>query len=159
MPDEHFSPDEDRLWRALIRVSTVLPRALDDELERTVHLSLTEFGALLHLAEAGEDGLRMNDLAAATDLSPSRITRVVAQLLEREWAEKSRSNDDARGNLAVITALGREQFERAYPVQVRRAREVLFEHITPETGADLAHLLEELVKRVREPARVREVRA
>ncbi len=151
MPDSRFASDEDRVWRALIRIATVLPRSLDDELQRTVHLSLTEFAGLLHLAEAGDEGLRMSDLAAATGLSPSRITRVVSEMLDRGWAEKSRDEEDARSNVAVITPLGREQFERAYPIQVSQARRLLFDHLPTDERENLAGLLESVVQRLGKP--------
>lgn len=152
MPEQPFTPDEDRVWRALIRVSTILPRALDDELEREARVSLTEFAALLHLTEAGEDGMRMSDLAAATGLSPSRITRVVSEMLDRGWAEKSRAIDDARSNLAVITPLGEKQLRHAYPVQVNHARQVFFNHLQADEWSHLAGILEELVQRISEPS-------
>lgn len=47
-----LSADEDALWRALGRVSHLMPRVLDEEMTRATGLSMTEYAVLLMLAEA-----------------------------------------------------------------------------------------------------------
>ncbi|MCU1525844.1 MAG: transcriptional regulator, MarR family [Microbacteriaceae bacterium] len=143
-----FDEKEDRLWRNLMRLNGALPRLLEEDLVRGAGLSLSEFAILLVLTEAGAAGRRMSDLAYAGRLSPSRATRVVAELEHRGLVEKSQSESDARGNVAVATAAGRKAFRSAYPIQVNRAREILFDHLTPTEVAGLADALSELLRRV-----------
>ena len=146
MPD--FDTQEDRLWRSLMRLNAALPRLLEDDLVRGAGLSLSEFAVLLVLSEAGAAGRRMNDLALAGGLSPSRVTRVVAELERRGLVEKSPSPEDARGNIAVATPAGRKALRSAYPVQVKRAREILFDHLDPADVAAMGGALSQFLDRV-----------
>jgi DNA-binding MarR family transcriptional regulator len=146
VPD--FDTQEDRLWRSLMRLNAALPRLLEDDLVRGAGLSLSEFAVLLVLSEAGAAGRRMNDLALAGGLSPSRVTRVVAELERRGLVEKSPSQEDARGNIAVATAAGRKALRSAYPVQVKRAREILFDHLDPADVAAMGGALSQFLDRV-----------
>ncbi len=131
-----------------MRLNGALPRLLEDDLVRGAGLSLSEFAILLVLSEAGPAGRRMNDLAAAGGLSPSRATRVVAELERRGLVEKSPSKDDARGNIAVATSTGRKAFRSAYPLQVKRAREILFDHLEPADVAAMGTVLSQFLDRV-----------
>ena len=131
-----------------MRLNGALPRLLDDDLVHKAGLTLSEFAVLLVLSEAGEDGQRMSDLATAGGLSPSRVTRVVAELERRGLVAKSRSESDARGNVAVATAAGQVLLRSSYPLQVARAREILFDHLSAEDTAVLASTLERLLDRV-----------
>ncbi len=47
-----LSPDEELLWRAVIRITAALPRALDADLLRATGLALHEYAVLLRLSEA-----------------------------------------------------------------------------------------------------------
>ncbi|NEN05719.1 MarR family transcriptional regulator [Diaminobutyricibacter tongyongensis] len=142
-----FNMNEDRLWRSLMRLNGTLPRLLDEDL-RASGLTLSEFAILLVLSE-GEDGRRrMGDLANAAGLSPSRTTRVVADLERRGYADRTRDETDARSAVAKVTKQGRAVVARAYPVQVDRARSVLFDHLTAEQVEELAGVLESFLRRV-----------
>ena len=145
---DDFDEQENRLWRSLMRLNGALPRLLDDDLARGANLSLSEFAILLVLSEAGDTGRRMTDLAKACGLSPSRATRVVAELERRGLVEKSRSESDARGNIAIATPAGRKAIRAAYPLQVKRAREILFDHLQPADIAVMADALAQLLHRV-----------
>jgi DNA-binding MarR family transcriptional regulator len=145
---EDFDEREDRLWRALMRLNGALPRLLEDDLARGTGLTLSEFGVLLVLTEAENGSLRMSDLAAAAGISPSRVTRVVSELERRGLVEKMRSAQDARSAMATVTQAGGAAVRAAYPVQVDRARKVLFQHLAPaEVEATIA-VLEPLLSRV-----------
>ena len=142
-----FNMNEDRLWRSLMRLNGMLPRLLDDDL-RASGLTLSEFAILLVLSE-GEDGRRrMGDLANAAGLSPSRTTRVVADLERRGYVDRTRDETDARSAVAKVTKQGRAVVTTVYPVQVDRAREVLFDHVTSEQVEELAGVLESFLRRV-----------
>jgi len=145
---QDFDEHENRLWRSLMRLNGALPRLLDDDLARGANLSLSEFAILLVLTEAGVSGRRMTDLALAGGLSPSRATRVVAELERRGLVEKARTEADGRGSVAVATTAGRKAFRAAYPIQVSRAREVLFDDMKPGDVVKMADALTQLLRRV-----------
>ncbi|WP_406453508.1 MarR family transcriptional regulator [Streptomyces sp. NBC_01622] len=84
-----------------MRVIVALPRSSDDDLLRSTGLTLTEYVVLMSLSEGENQELRMANLAAATALSASRITRVVDALQSRGQVVKRRYEGDARGNVAT----------------------------------------------------------
>jgi hypothetical protein len=57
-----------------------VPRALDADLAAEQGMSLSDYSTLMHLSEAPDRTLRMSDLAAATALSLSGMSRIVARL-------------------------------------------------------------------------------
>ncbi|MFG2953950.1 MarR family winged helix-turn-helix transcriptional regulator [Streptomyces sp. NPDC048291] len=120
--EEPLTAQEERLWRALMRVIVALPRSLDDDLLRSTGLTLTEYVVLMNLSEAENQELRMTDLASATALSASRITRVVDALQSRGQVVKRRYEGDARGNVATLTPEGLKRLQAAYPVHLASAR-------------------------------------
>jgi DNA-binding MarR family transcriptional regulator len=71
---EPLSPEEEALWRALMRIIKTLPRRPESDLVQATGLSLSEYSTIMHLSEAPDRELRMNDLASAAGLSPSRMT-------------------------------------------------------------------------------------
>ena len=120
--EEPLTAQEERFWRALMRVIVALPRSLDDDLLRSTGLTLTEYVVLMNLSEAENQELRMTDLASATALSASRITRVVDALQSRGQVVKRRYEGDARGNVATLTPEGLKRLQDAYPVHLASAR-------------------------------------
>src|SRR3954453_21424582 len=72
-----MNDDEDLVWRSLMQLVYTLPRALGEDLQGACGLSSTEYTVLMHLSEAPDGQLSMSELARRTNLSPSRITRVV----------------------------------------------------------------------------------
>src|ERR1700730_1901846 len=87
--DEPLSANEEAAWRALMRIVKVLPRHLDSDLVRGAGLTASEYTTIMHLSEAPNRELRMADLANATDLSASRMTRLVDDLQSRGLATKT----------------------------------------------------------------------
>jgi DNA-binding MarR family transcriptional regulator len=56
---------------------------LDADLQREQGMSMSEYWTLMHLSEAPARTLRMSDLAAASALSLSGMTRIVNRLVSR----------------------------------------------------------------------------
>ena len=69
-------------------------------------LTLNDYGALLLLSRAGEDGMRRIDLAHELQLSPSGITRLLERLEEQGLVGKGACKEDARVSYAVLTEAG-----------------------------------------------------
>jgi len=136
-----LNPDEELLWRALNRIMAALPRVLEEDLLRSTGLSLHEYAALMNLSEAENQELRMADLASATGLSASRITRLVDGLQSRNLVVKRRCTDDARGNVARLTPAGMERLKAAYPDHLRSARSRFMDHVDPALTRRTAEVL------------------
>ncbi|MGO9659724.1 MAG: MarR family winged helix-turn-helix transcriptional regulator [Acidimicrobiales bacterium] len=117
-----FSPTEEALWRAVMRILKVLPRHLDDDLIRGAGLTASEYTTIMTLSEAPNRELRMADLANATGLSASRMTRLVDDLQSRAFVTKTASSSDARGNVARLTPRGMAKLKSAWPVHLASVR-------------------------------------
>ena len=81
----------------------------------------------MHLSEAPNRELRMADLANATDLSASRMTRLVDDLQSRGLVTKTASSADARGNVARLTPRGMAKVKSAWPVHLASVRHRFFD--------------------------------
>ena len=138
---EGFSQEEWVLWRSLGRLIHVLPRVVDEDLMRASGLSGTEYAVLANLRFAPGHGLRMAELAAATSLSASRITRVVDGLRSRGLVRKDRHAADARGAVAALTGEGLDRLRAADPHHAASARGRVLDHVPPDSVAELGEVL------------------
>jgi DNA-binding MarR family transcriptional regulator len=126
-----LSPAEETLWRALMRIVKVLPRDLDSDLMHGAELTSSDYTTLMHLSEAPNRELRMSDLASATGLSASRMTRLVDDLVSRSLVTKVASSTDARGNVARLTSRGMAKLRAAWPIHLASVRSRFLDHMDP----------------------------
>ncbi|WP_406449352.1 MarR family transcriptional regulator [Streptomyces sp. NBC_01622] len=145
--EDPLTAQEERFWRALMRVIVALPRSLDDDLLRATGLTLTEYVVLMNLSEAENQELRMADLASATALSASRITRVVDALQSRGQVVKRRYEGDARGNVATLTPDGMRRLQAAYPVHLASARKRVMDHLDGRSLSAMVRQFETVVEK------------
>jgi DNA-binding MarR family transcriptional regulator len=143
-----LSTTEDVLWRALMRIVMSLPRRLDGDLLRAVGINANEYLTLMYLSEAAGRELRMAELADATALSASRMTRLVDELQSRGLVTKRASADDGRGNVASLTRAGRSKLRTAWGIHVSSLRALVFDHVDPTTTKDAAHAMAEIAARL-----------
>ncbi len=141
---EPLSPSEEVLWRAVMRIVKVIPRLLDSDLIRGAGLTASEYTTIMHLSEAPNRELRMADLATATDLSASRMTRLVDDLQSRGLVTKTASSSDARGNVARLTARGMAKLKTAWPVHLESVHSRFLDFIDTEALDGVASALAEV---------------
>jgi DNA-binding MarR family transcriptional regulator len=134
-----------------------LPRALGEDLQRACGLNSTEYSVLMHLSESPDGQLVMSELAERTNLSPSRITRVIDQMARLELVERRPGSLDGRTTLASLTKTGLATLRRAWPHHLRSVRQRAFDQLTPEETHVLAPVLDRLANGV-EPVRSRKAR-
>jgi len=132
--------DEQARWRAYLRGTRLLERALADDL--TPHrIQLTEYELLSMLSESPGQRTRMSRLADDIVQSRSRVTHTAARLEKRGWVERCRSSDDGRGVEIVLTAAGRAALEEIAGVHVESVRQNLLDALTPEQFAALGEAM------------------
>ncbi|MCX5555586.1 MarR family winged helix-turn-helix transcriptional regulator [Streptomyces sp. NBC_00038] len=146
--EDPLTAQEELFWRALMRVIVALPRSLDDDLLRSTGLTLTEYVVLMNLSEAENQELRMADLASATALSASRITRVVDALQSRGQVVKRRYEGDARGNVATLTPEGLKRLQAAYPVHLASARKRVMDLLDGRSLPAMVRQFESVVEKL-----------
>ncbi|MBM0236444.1 winged helix-turn-helix transcriptional regulator [Micromonospora sp. ATA32] len=136
-PLQPLNPEEEALVRSLGRIMYVLPRAIDADMVSEHQLPLTEYTALRNLSEAPGRQMRMNELAAACQLSLSGMTRTIGRLETQGLVERVRSEEDARGWNAVLTHAGFARLEQSWPSHLASVRRRFLDHFE---GIDLAQL-------------------
>lgn len=124
-----------------MRIIKTLPRRLESDLIQGTGLSANEYTTIMHLSEAPARELRMNGLASATGLSPSRTTRLVDDLQSRSLVTKMSSPSDARGNVARLTPQGMAKLKAAWPVHLESVRARLFDYLDPASVKVVAHAM------------------
>ena len=132
---------EEAAWRALARAVHVIPRVLDAELLESQGLSMTEYNVLMNLSEAPDQSLRIGELANFVSITVSGLTRVVDRLSRRGFVERVRADDDARGQVAVLTPEGLDGLQQAWPTHLAGVRRHVMDHLE---GTDLVALAEAL---------------
>lgn len=141
---EPLSATEEAFWRALMRLVLSLPRRLDSDLIRSVGITANEYMTLMCLSEAPRRELRMADLASATALSASRMTRLVEDLRGRGLVTKRASPDDGRGTITKLTPAGMSKLRAAWPTHLASVRQRVFDHVDPATVNNAAQALSEV---------------
>ena len=140
-----LTEDEERTWRALIRLMLTLPRAIDEDLSRRGGLSLTHYVVLMRLSEGPDAGLRMSDLAGAAALSPSRMTRIVQAMLAEELVTRAAAPGDARAALVRLTDRGLARLQEAWPAHLAGVRALVLDHLDPADLSDLERMVRRLL--------------
>ncbi len=140
-----LSPVERDAWLALVSVTTLLPAALDSELQVQAKITLFDYNVLAMLSEAPERILPMSELASRTSASLSRLSHVVKKLEGRGWVERSRSPEDARVTISRLTGDGWEMVQTLAPEHVGSVRKLLFQGLDDRDVAELARIGQKLV--------------
>jgi DNA-binding MarR family transcriptional regulator len=140
--------DEQRAWRSLIALVTVLPTALDRQLQDEAGVGHTYYMILAMLSEAPERQLRMTQLAEITSTSQSRLSHAVSRLEERGWVERLPCPSDRRGQLARLTDAGYDVLIRVAPVHVREVLRLVFEPLTRRQVGQLEEITTAITRQV-----------
>jgi DNA-binding MarR family transcriptional regulator len=146
-----MSGDEELVWRSLMRLVFRLPRVLGDDLQRSCGLSSTEYLVLMHLSESPGGQLGMSELAERTNLSPSRISRVITDMARLRLVERRPGSVDGRTAIATLTRHGATTLRRAWPHHLRSVRERAFDRLTPDEVRILGPILARLAESGDEP--------
>lgn len=129
--EQWLNEEEAAAWRSFVAVSAGVKGKVDTLLRETVGLPLSDYEVLVHLSEAPDHRLRMNELSSRTMHSRSRLSQRVDRMTSRGLVERERCEDDARGMWAVLTNEGLETIKKAAPVHVEHVRENFIDLIDP----------------------------
>ena len=125
-----LSDAEQSSWRAILRGTRLLERALDDALG-DAGLQLSEYEIISMLSESENHRLRMSELAAMVVQSRSRLTHTAKRLEDRGWVTREQCADDKRGVELVLTSGGLAAVRDISRVHVESVRDNLVDIMTP----------------------------
>lgn len=139
-----MTPEQSRAWLALISTAELLPTALDTQLQRDADLTHYEFILLSTLQRGG--AMRLSDLAAATNATLPRASKVVSRLQRRELLEREESTTDRRSVLLKLSRQGRRRLVLATPDHFATAHRLVLDLLSPAQLDALAEALEPVVQ-------------
>ena len=143
-----LTADERAAWLRFAAVLQLLPAALDTQLNRDEQLTHFEYFCLAMLSEAPERTLRMTALAARTNATLPRLSRVISGLESAGLVDRVPCPSDRRATNAVLTEAGWAKIVQAAPGHVASVREFVIDALTPAQLASLGRVSECLLTRL-----------
>jgi len=140
--------EEQRAWRAYLRMQARLAAALNRQLQATSKLSLADYGVLVQLTEAPQGRLRPYELQRALDWEQSRLSHQLRRMQQRGLVTREACPEDARGAYVVVTETGRRAIAAAAPGHVQAVRELVFDALEPGQVAVLRRLATQVLDRI-----------
>jgi len=124
--------------------SVAVARAMDRDIQVQAGLALAEHHLLAVIDAAGEQGIRPTDLALASTLTKSGLTRAVDRLGELGFIERRACPSDGRGQLVAPTAKGRQKLRRSAPEFFRSVARHFADQLTEREMETLASAFERI---------------
>lgn len=125
----------------------LLPTALDRALT-PVGITAFEFTLLEALAEAPDGRMRLSALAARTNATLPRLSRVVNALERKELVHRAPCPADARATNAVLTEQGRARYNQAVPVHAEAVRSMVLDALSDNDVTELGDLMFAILTRL-----------
>lgn len=147
--------EEQRAWRRLAAVMTMLPAALDGQLQRDAGLTQFSYLVLAMLSEAPDRSLPMSELASTVSSSLSRLSHVVARHEQQGWVRREPSPDNGRITMARLTDEGLATVVATAPGHAAEVRRLVFDAVGPAGVHQLADLTADILARLDPLGRIR----
>ncbi len=147
MPDDPWLSDEQqRAWRAFLRMSGQLSECIERDMQQTGGMPHAYYLILAMLSESAGNSLRMNQLAEAVRSSQSRVSHAVARLEESGWVRRLPAEGDRRGQVAELTAAGIDRLRELAPGHAEVVRSIMFDPLSPEQLANFQDICITILK-------------
>src|SRR6516162_11912156 len=101
-----LSDDEQRTWRTYLQMSSLLPAALNRQLQRDCGLTLPEYEVLVQLSEAAGHRLRPFQICEALNWEQSRLSHQLTRMERRGLVSRRECAADGRGAFVELTTAG-----------------------------------------------------
>jgi DNA-binding MarR family transcriptional regulator len=132
-----LTDEEQRAWRAYLRMQARLSAALHRQLQRDSGLSLSDYEVLVQLTDAPAGRLRPYEMQRSLEWEQSRLSHHLSRMQRRGLVAREECGDDGRGAYVVLTDAGRSTITAAAPGHVDTVRRRFFDHLTAEQVATL----------------------
>ncbi|CAH0196633.1 MarR family winged helix-turn-helix transcriptional regulator [Plantibacter cousiniae (nom. nud.)] len=135
-----LSDDEQRSWVRFAAVLELLPAALDLQLTRDEHLTHFDYFTLAMLSETPDRTLRTSALAARTNATLPRLSRVLTRLEEAGFVARTPCPEDRRATNVTLTDAGWGKVVQAAPGHVEHVRSLVLDALTPAQVEQLGEI-------------------
>jgi len=130
MTREWLSADEQRAWRTYLRMGSLLPAALNRQLQQDCGLTLPEYEVLVQLSEAPGQRLRPFQICDALNWEQSRLSHQLTRMERRLLVTRRECAADGRGAFVELTAAGAAAIGEAAPRHVATVRRLFFDRLS-----------------------------
>ena len=130
-----------RIWRTFFETAFSLIQIFDAELQEQAGVPLRWYDVLVHLEEAPERRMRMNELAEAIVSSKSGLTRVIDRMEEEGLVRRERPDGDRRVIEVVLTPEGDEKLQAARRLHRHGIQQYFAKHLDAKDFAALERAL------------------
>jgi DNA-binding MarR family transcriptional regulator len=132
-----LTADEQHAWRRTAAVMTLLPAALDAQLQRDAGLTQFSYLVLAMLSESHDRVMPMSELASTVSSSLSRLSHVVSRLEQQGWVAREPCAGNGRVTMARLTDAGWEKVVATAPGHAAEVRRLVVDAVGPDRIADL----------------------
>src|SRR6185312_3475365 len=108
MTTRWLDDDEQRTWRAFVRLHKRLEAELNRRLQATANLSLADYEVLVALTDVPEGRLRPYEMQKTLDWEQSRLSHHLGRMQRRDLVRREECASDGRGAYVVLTDSGRQ---------------------------------------------------
>jgi DNA-binding MarR family transcriptional regulator len=124
--------EEMSFWRGFIEVTSTVLADIETALKADADIAFDDYEVLVHLSEADQRRIRMNELSELLLNSRSRLTQRVDRLAARGLVAREKCPGDKRGTFAVLTDEGFALLERVAPQHLVAVRDRLIDRLDPQ---------------------------
>jgi len=135
-------------WLRFAAVLELLPGALDAQLGRDEGLTHFDYFTLAMLSEADDRTLRMTTLAAQTNATLPRLSRVITRLEGAGYVRRTPCLEDRRATDVILTAGGWDKLSHAAPGHVATVRGLVLDALSPAQVDQLSAISAQLLQRL-----------
>ncbi|GAA2729496.1 MarR family winged helix-turn-helix transcriptional regulator [Actinocorallia aurantiaca] len=143
--------DEQRAWRAYVRMQGRLGAELNRRLQASSGLSLADYDVLVHLTDAPGGRLRPYELQRELHWEQSRLSHHLGRMQKRGLIRREDCDEDRRGAYVLLTPAGREAITEAAPDHVETVRRLFIDALDPEQISALERLADRVLDRLEAP--------
>ncbi|MEE2060367.1 MarR family winged helix-turn-helix transcriptional regulator [Rhodococcus artemisiae] len=150
-----LNAEESETWLSVWSMMVWLPVRLDAQLREDAGLSHPEYHALSQISMAPERTIRLSELAAASNMTLSHLSRVITRLEKAGWVQRAPDPVDGRYTLGILTDAGWEKIRSAAPGHVEAVRRYVFDALTEDQRRALGDAAARIVEVLDPPGFVR----
>jgi DNA-binding MarR family transcriptional regulator len=125
-----LTENEQRAWRAYLRMGSLLPAALNRQLQHDCGLTLPEYEVLVQLSEAPRQRLRPFQICEALNWEQSRLSHQLTRMERRRLVTRQECAADGRGAVIALTAAGADAISEAAPRHAATVRRLIFDRLS-----------------------------
>ena len=140
-----LSKERSDTWRSFLQTYAIVIRKLERQMRDEGEIPLAWYGVLVHLNEANQGRLLMNELAETMVLIPSNLTRLIDRLENANLVRRQPCPSDRRATYAVITDQGKAALMATAPGHSRRVHEQFMQYLTDEDVEELRRILSKVL--------------